>query len=212
MIETIPTVAGQDFTTYDALPLQILRSEGPSLNLTTLVGYWTASARAVLEIFAPLGDTSFFLPSILYNNLTSLRLEYLGTSGSLIVLTIGNSATLPKPNTPAADHWILYLSYSQNSSVAQNPTRIPIAFLPTGDVDMTHTLPSDLEKANSLIEPTVQVLRDISGDNSLDIWRLFNWLFVGIYWSLLADLGQIAPTGYDITIPADPLPVTFPPN
>ena len=212
LIETIPTFAGQDVTIVDTLPLQTLRSEGPNLDLTTLVGYWFASTRAVLESFAPPGDTSFFLPSVLYNNLTSLRLEYLGTPGSLMILTIGNSATLLKPNTPADDYWILYLSYSQNTSVAQNPTRIPIAFLPTGDIDMTHTLPSDLEKANNLIKPTIQILRDISGDNSFDIWRLFNWLFVGIYWSLLADLGQIAPTAYDITIPLDPQLVSFPPT
>jgi hypothetical protein len=77
---------------------------------------------------------------------------------------------------------------------------------------MTHTLPSDLANANSLIEPTIQILRDISGDSSFDIWKLFNWMIVVVHWSLLANLGQIAPTAYDTTIPNDPQPVPFPPT
>jgi hypothetical protein len=77
---------------------------------------------------------------------------------------------------------------------------------------MTHTLASDLANANSLLKPTVQVLRDISGDSSFDIWKLFNWMIVVLHWSLLANLGQIAPTAYDTTIWNDPQPVPFPPT
>ena len=42
-----------------------------------------------------------------------------------------------------------------------------------------------------------------------DFWKLFNWLFVGHYWALLADLGQVAPTAYDLTIAGNPQPITY---
>jgi hypothetical protein len=92
------------------------------------------------------------------------------------------------------------------------PTRIPLAFLPTGEMDMTHTLPSDLTQATELLAPTIQVVRDISGDDSFDIFTLLSWTFLSYYWILLADLGQIAPTAYDITVPNNPHPVPFSSN
>ena len=92
------------------------------------------------------------------------------------------------------------------------PTRIPLAFLPTGEMDMTHTLPSDLAQATELLAPTIQVVRDISGDDSFDIFTLLSWTFLGYYWILLADLGKIAPTAYDITVPNNPQPIPFSSN
>jgi hypothetical protein len=124
------------------------------------------------------------------------------------MLTIANAASLPEPNSPAGDYWVMYVAYSQNVTAIE--TRIPIAFLPTGELDMTHTSPDDLTKANNLLAPTLQLLQSFSNDSTLDLWKVFNWLVVGYYWGLLADLGQVAPTGYDLTIPNDPLPVPFP--
>lgn len=71
-----------------------------------------------------------------------------------------------------------------------------ITFLPTGEIDSTSTSQSDLDKVNTLLQPTISPIQTIFGDNTLDVWKLFNWLFVSIYWILLADLGQIAPTTY----------------
>ena len=126
-------------------------------------------------------------------------------------LTTGNSDTLLKPNTPAGEYWILYVAYTQTADTQE--TRIPIAFLPTGEVDTTHTVPADLTRANDLLAPAAQLLQSLFDDNSFDIWKFFNWLFIGFYWTLLADLGQIAPTGYDTSTFISlnyPQPVPFP--
>jgi len=114
-----------------------------------------------------------------------------------------------KPNTPAGDYWILYVAYSEYRSLGPPETRIPIAFLPTGEIDMTHTSLDDLTIANTLLAPTVGLLREIMDDTNFDFWRFFNWIMVTYYWVLLADLGQIAPTAYDLTT-STPQPVLFP--
>lgn len=75
---------------------------------------------------------------------------------------------------------------------------------------MIHTLTDDLTKANDLLAPTIQLLQRVFDDSSFDIWKFFNWLFVGFYWTFLADLGQIAPTAYDLTTANYPQPVPFP--
>jgi hypothetical protein len=113
-----------------------------------------------------------------------------------------------KPNTPAGDYWILYLSFSPQDALFEH--RIPIAFLPTGEIDLAHTAPDNLTRANDLLAPTVQLIQEILQVTAFDIWRFFNWVFVINYWALLADLGQIAPTAYDVTIPNSPQPVPFP--
>ena len=113
---------------------------------------------------------------------------------------------MPKPNTPADDYWILYVSISP----PYPEERLPIAFLPTGEIDMAHTSAENLTTANNLLAPTTQFLQQNFGNSTLDIWQFFNWIFVVYYWSFLADVGQIAPTGYDLTNPLSPLPVPFP--
>jgi hypothetical protein len=74
---------------------------------------------------------------------------------------------------------------------------------------MTLTSLDDLTIANTLLAPTVGLLREIMDDTNFDFWRFFNWIMVTYYWVLLADLGQIAPTAYDLTT-STPQPVLFP--
>jgi hypothetical protein len=101
-------------------------------------------------------------------------------------------------NTPADDTWTLILSYTLMSSI--NPIAIPIVFLPDGQVQNTTTVESDyLTQANLLLAPTVEYLRNITGDPLFDIWQLLNWLVVCNYWIFLYDLGQIAPVYYNIS-------------
>jgi hypothetical protein len=116
---------------------------------------------------------------------------------------------MPKPNTPADDYWILYVSYSQRSTPWLD-NRLAIAFLPTGEIDVAHTPQDNLTTANSLLAPTTQLLQELFDDSTFDIWSFFNWIFVIFYWGLLADLGQVAPTAYDTTILNSPQPVPFP--
>ena len=116
---------------------------------------------------------------------------------------------MTKPNTPAGEYWTLYIAYS--SYMGLHPeTRMAIAFLPTGEIDRTHTNNDTLTRANALLAPTVQILSEILGESTFDIWKFFNWVIVTEYWGFLADLGQMAPTAYDLTIPKSPQPVTFP--
>lgn len=86
-------------------------------------------------------------------------------------------------------------------------TRLAISFLPTGEIDVAHTPTSNLTKANTLLAPTIQLMQEFLGDSTFDIWRFFNWIIVTYYWSLLADLGQIAPTAYGAPNPiSQPVP------
>jgi hypothetical protein len=118
---------------------------------------------------------------------------------------------MSKPNTPAGEYWILYVSYSKYPSQSFEPEiRLPIAFLPTGEIDLAHTVAEDLTTANNLLAPSVQLLEEILQVSAFDIWSFFNWVFVIYYWALLAGLGQIAPTAYDVTIPFSPQPIPFP--
>ena len=109
------------------------------------------------------------------------------------------------PNTPAADFWIMYVAYTQDNSFLE--TRIPIAFLPSGEIDMTHTDPSDLTMANTLLAPSTQLTQELLHDDTFDLLTAFGWILVTYYWGLLADLGQLAPVAYNVTTyPATPVP------
>ena len=116
---------------------------------------------------------------------------------------------MSKPNTPAGEYWTLYVAYSRYMALRPE-TRIAIAFLPTGEIDSAHTNNDTLTTANALLDPTVQILQNILGKNTFDIWKFLNWIIVTGYWGFLADLGQTAPTAYDLTVPNSPQPVAFP--
>jgi len=67
-----------DATDGDAFPLWNLMSDGPSLNPTSLNQYWLEMANIIVGVFATPGLTSLLLPSVVGNNLTSLRIEFFG--------------------------------------------------------------------------------------------------------------------------------------
>ena len=121
---------------------------------------------------------------------------------------LANIGPLSEINTPAGDYWTLVVFVTSNGIVGSD-TPYPICFLPTGEIDTIHTLSETLAKVNVILEPTISLMRLISGDPAFDIWKCFNFLFVGYYWWLLADLGEIAPTAYDYTIPYSPQTNTF---
>ena len=104
---------------------------------------------------------------------------------------------MSKPKTPAGEYWTLYVAYSRYSIALRPETRIAIAFLPTGEIDSAHTNNDTLTTANALLDPTVQILQNILGKNTFDIWKFLNWIIVtgiGFY------LGN-GPTAYDLTVP-----------
>jgi len=86
-----------------------------------------------------------------------------------------------------------------------NETLIPITFLPTGEIDYTRTLLTDLDKANNLLAPVIGgVPSGVVTD--LDVWRLLNWVLVSYYWISLFDFGQTAPTYYKSSFVLDAFP------
>lgn len=96
------------------------------------------------------------------------------------------------PNSPANDHWELQLSTTP-ISVLESQTSI-IAFLPNGSLDLVRTNISDLQRANLTLQPTVLALKAKYG---LDFWQFMNWFFVSLYWTVLADFGQVKPVTID---------------
>lgn len=110
-------------------------------------------------------------------------------------------------NSPANGEWTLLIQYTRNGEMAAIP--IYIAFLPTGEVDLNRTSAADLLTATNLLAPSVSQLRSLTLDRvEIDIWELLNFVYVGYYWTLLADLGQVSVTNYRPTAP-QPLPTWF---
>jgi hypothetical protein len=116
------------------------------------------------------------------------------------------------PNTPAGDFWSLQFGFTPTYSFSEE-TRL-ISFLPTGEIDMTHTSEMDLARVKSILAPTISYLQVATNNSSFDILPLLNWVFVSYYWVTLYDLGQIAPIYYNDTPAGYPdftTPVLFPP-
>jgi hypothetical protein len=99
-----------------------------------------------------------------------------------------------EPNTPAGDYWTLFLEYGRVGDFVGQ--QIPISFLPTGDIDYSHTLQEDVDTANTLLTPTAILFQLITGDDTIDVWKFINFQVISLYWLLLYDFGQIAPTLY----------------
>src|SRR6266496_3123501 len=74
---------------------------------------WWELLLYVVETLAPHGLNSIFLPSVLANNLTSIRIAYYDSRSHCAELIPENYFEFPKPNTPAGDHWLLYLVYTK---------------------------------------------------------------------------------------------------
>lgn len=99
-------------------------------------------------------------------------------------------------NTPADDGWTLILTYTPKDHVNfPTPGQIWITFLPTGEIDFTKTSKDDVATANSILAPSMAFLQQLT-PLELDFWKFMNWIFVSIYWNILSDLGQSAPTTY----------------
>jgi hypothetical protein len=120
------------------------------------------------------------------------------------VLTIDNFEGVT--NSPADDYWKLRFQYTRNGQLT--PTVIYITFLPTLEIDVSRTSAADLNTANSVLAYTIfniDAYAKSKGIDSVDFWQLMNFVLVGYYWTLLADLGQISSITY-VPLPLQPLP------
>ena len=135
----------------------------------SLLGLWVAMENLILQSLSPIGERSLFLPSLQLNDLSLLQLSYYGTI----------------TNSP--------IEYVRNNEFTKNS--LNLTFLPTGEIDSTHTSSADLALANSLCSPTISHLESQMG-GTLDFWRLVGSLFFSFYWTYLYDLGAISPTIY----------------
>jgi hypothetical protein len=158
-----------------------------ALNLSSTLRWWTLAQFFVLDIIAPFGDPSIFLPSCERNNLSSIELFYNSNYGLL-----GNLNE--SINTPADDHWTLEIRYSFINETVDK--YLPIVFLPTGEIDFSRTQTADFAAANSLLAPTFSLLRAQAGSAQLNPWKFINWLFVSVYWTTLNEFGHTSPTPY----------------
>ena len=104
-------------------------------------------------------------------------------------------------NSPANDHWTLSISYSLNNETTDR--YVEVVFLSTGEIDFMQT--PALTAANDLLAPTIALVRSHTSPQ-FDFWKLMNWLFVSVYWTILNDLGQISPTHYIFDGGVDCLP------
>ena len=93
-------------------------------------------------------------------------------------------------NTPAGDYWTLYIIYTLQNMTIPTEILLPIVFQPTGEVDFSRTEPNNFAMANTILRPTIAIIEEFIGPK-FDIWKLFNWVFVSFYWTMLVDLGQI---------------------
>ena len=134
---------------------------------------------------------------------------YYSTVAPHLSLTVG--ALLAQPlisNSPAGESWTLYLVY-----IFQNDTKeqyIPISYIPTGEIDMQHTSAADIDKANLLLSPTIELLALASGNTSFDGLQLLNWFFVTYYWCNLYALGHISPAASTVVQSQEGFNYSFP--
>jgi hypothetical protein len=75
---------------------------------------------------------------------------------------------------------------------------VHLTFRATGEIDFNRTTPHDLAIANQIMSPIVNFLHLVSTvvGIEIEVWKFVNWFCVSIYWTILADLGQISPTTY----------------
>ena len=168
---------------------------GP-LNISSVVLLWVLVQSDLWETIAPSDNKSLFYPSLFKYGLSSVQLLYSGTSFRKCSLIIVDLDSQGRPNTPANDYWELQLSSRPVNDLDTNTTYI--TFLPNGSIDLSRTLQSDIDNANSLLAPVISSLQ-AQTNQTLDFWKLINWAFVSRYWTVLSDLGQISPTIMDAT-------------
>jgi hypothetical protein len=173
-------------------PLETFFDTSKLLDVTTVWALWGYVSRLLLEVFASATVPGLFQSVVLQNNLTNFIIACdggLSAEQSLIL----DSHIDGSSNTPATDYWTLSLKYTKVGE--SNETVIPLVFLPTGDIDTTRTLPSDLVTATTLVSPIIARL-----GTAIDPWKFINWFVISYYWQFLLDFGQTSPTTY----PTDP--------
>lgn len=192
MGQTSTTAVDPIILNYPAKPLQTSGSFNYSL-----LQQWAGFEAYLLQWLLPSGQTSSFQTSVHQNNLSNIFLSYTGNVHVINhvsdVQVYGPSPNGTSSNTPANDYWTLELSYASNTG----PTLqfLYIAFLPNGSVDTLHTPAGHLENATNLLAPTITYLQSTTS-TKFDFWQMINWLYVTLYWTMLADLGQAVPTIY----------------
>jgi hypothetical protein len=72
---------------------------------------------------------------------------------------------------------------------SQIPTAVNLTFFPNGTIDTARTSTNDLEEASIVFIPSTPTPANIS-----TFWTKVNWIYVSLFWTILYDLGQIAPT------------------
>lgn len=99
-------------------------------------------------------------------------------------------------NSPANGSWTFLFQFTKKNSTT--PQILHIAYLATGELDHANTKDTDLATANAILKPLTDPLKllALTTGMDLDIWRILNFIWVGIYWSVLLDLGQISPVTY----------------
>jgi hypothetical protein len=122
---------------------------------------------------------------------------------------LANIDNLRDINTPAGDYWTLFVGVISTETYGYEMP-YPISFLPTGEIDVIHTPLESLRNITLILEPTITLMRHISGDPAFNIWKLLNFMFVSYYWLLLGDLGEIAPTAYNFSISDSPQTTILP--
>lgn len=74
------TREGLDATNFDAVPVYLRNSNGISnFDGNAITGQWWELLLIMLDILAPDGLNSIFLPSVIGNTLSSIRIAYYGT-------------------------------------------------------------------------------------------------------------------------------------
>lgn len=101
-------------------------------------------------------------------------------------------------NTPANGYWTLTIYYTPIAEAV--PRVVQLTFdVATGEFDLNRTSAVDITTANALVAPVINVLSSFAllHGVQIDFWKLINWTFVSVYWTVLADFGQDGPTIYE---------------
>ena len=88
---------------------------------------------------------------------------------------------------------VVYLPDNTTTGAEQ---RVPLTFRPTGDIDTTKTPLTNIQRANTLLDPTIKIMRTVTTNVTFDVWKFINWIMVSHYWLYLYDFGQLAPVGF----------------
>src|SRR5579859_455961 len=171
------------------------------LSVNCVVSLWSYAVILVAENIFPWDRKSALDISNLLGGLSSLALTlYRKSKPSKNADDLIETDSQGQANSPANDHWELKLSTTPTSLL--DPRNYFITFLSNGSIDHERTNATDLAQANATLQPTISALQTKYGQD-LDFWQLTNWFFVSLYWTLLADFGQVTPVtiGDNSTVP-----------